>query len=397
MTQPWTTRAARLADVLSEAGKLRSPAWRAAVENTPRHVLVPEWYRLDPASGDWVLHRLTDGADLDLVYSNVALFVMPDGLSSSSMPGLMTRMLEDLDVTDGHRVLEIGTGTGYNAALLCHRIGDENVFSVDIERSLVELARGRLSDLGYHPVLAAIDGADGLPEHAPFDRVIATCSVSRVPWTWIEQTVIGGRLLVDLKIGKQAGNLVHLRRRSTGAEGRFDATYGSFMGMRGLPARESPATPPTPADDATERSSTLDLARPWDNTVVWFLASLTMPRVTRLGLRAEPGSTALDTVTITAEQDSRCEVTAPTEHGRRVREHGRAIWSHIEHAHDVWAALGRPGWERFGLTVDAERHTVWLDQPGGRTWELPPLDVDHPHGWVRSPRRRSGKAPPCAP
>ncbi|MGH3815480.1 MAG: methyltransferase domain-containing protein [Pseudonocardiaceae bacterium] len=68
--------------------------------------------------------------------------------SSSSMPGLMTRMLEALDVCDGHRVLEIGTGTGYNAGLLAHRLGDANVFSVDIEPDLVDLARARLAFIG---------------------------------------------------------------------------------------------------------------------------------------------------------------------------------------------------------------------------------------------------------
>jgi SAM-dependent methyltransferase len=56
------------------------------------------------------------------------------------MPGLMTRMLESLDVRDGHRVLEIGTGTGYNVGLLAHRLGDTNVFSVDIEPDLVDVA-----------------------------------------------------------------------------------------------------------------------------------------------------------------------------------------------------------------------------------------------------------------
>ena len=132
---------------------------------------------------------------LEQVYSNKALLTVaadcsgPRSLrSSSSMPGLMTRMLEALDVRDGHRVLEIGTGTGYNAALLAHRLGDANVFSVDIEPDLVELARQRLARIGYHPTLVAADGAAGLAEHASFDRIIATCAVPALPWTWVEQT-----------------------------------------------------------------------------------------------------------------------------------------------------------------------------------------------------------------
>ncbi|MBV9030264.1 MAG: methyltransferase domain-containing protein [Pseudonocardiales bacterium] len=106
-----------------------------------------------------------------------------DGLSSTSMPALMTRMLEALDIRDGHDVLEIGAGTGYNAALLSHRLGDQHVFAVDIEPTLIRLVRERLAKIGYHPTLVTADGADDLPEHAPYDRVITTCSVSAVPWS----------------------------------------------------------------------------------------------------------------------------------------------------------------------------------------------------------------------
>lgn len=79
----------------------------------------------------------------------------------------MTRMLEALDIHDGHDVLEIGAGTGYNAALLSHWLGDQHVFAVDIEPTLIRLARERLARIGYHPTLASANGANGLPEHAP--------------------------------------------------------------------------------------------------------------------------------------------------------------------------------------------------------------------------------------
>lgn len=374
MTEPWTAKAARLAAVLVEMGKLRSSVWRAAVENTPRHLLVPECFRLDPDTGEWTRHRLDGEAGMDLVYSNTALFVMPDGCSSSSMPGLMVRMLEDLHVSEGDRVLEIGTGTGYNAALLCHRLGDCRVFSVDVEPTLVTLARERLAAIGYRPVVATRDGVAGLPEHAPFDRVIATCSVPRVPWPWVAQTSLGGRLLVDLKIGKLAGNLVQLVRTGPDtAEGRFDRTYGSFMGIRSRLFTGPPVAPVAPTvEERAERSSSLDLARPWENTVVWFLAALTMPAVTGFGLRGATGP-APATVIINASGGSRCEVTPLVGGVRRVRERGAEIWSHVERAHEMWQALGRPGWERFGLSVVADCHVAWLDRPGGR------------HHWMLSP------------
>jgi len=93
----------------------------------------------------------------------------------------MIRMLEALDIADGQRVLEIGTGTGYNAALLSHRLGDHFVHSVDIDPQRVEQARERITRLGYQPTLGTVDGAGGWPAHAPYDGIIATCSVPAIP------------------------------------------------------------------------------------------------------------------------------------------------------------------------------------------------------------------------
>ncbi|HWR47240.1 MAG TPA: methyltransferase domain-containing protein [Pseudonocardiaceae bacterium] len=127
---------------------------------------------------------------MELVYSDTTLITAVADyaergvripVSSSSKPDLMVRMLEELDVTDGDRVLEIGTGTGYNAALLSHRLGSQNVFSLDVDPALIAAARPRLTRLGYHPTLAAVDGAAGLAGHAPYARIIATCSVPAIP------------------------------------------------------------------------------------------------------------------------------------------------------------------------------------------------------------------------
>jgi protein-L-isoaspartate O-methyltransferase len=109
----------------------------------PHHELVPVYYQRRPRTNQWIKNDTDD--DLELVYSNTTLFVLPDGLSSTSMPSSMTRMLEALNVHDGHDVLEIGASTGYNAALLSHRLGDHHVFTVDIEPTLIQLARERLN------------------------------------------------------------------------------------------------------------------------------------------------------------------------------------------------------------------------------------------------------------
>lgn len=191
---PWRELAQRLADELVAEGVLRTPAWRAAIEQIPRHVFVPRFY-VQQSGGRWIETTGEAESWLTAVYRNEPLItelaVAASGnrvtVSSSTKPGLMVRMLEVLDVHDENRVLEIGTGTGYNAGLLSHRLGADRVFSIDIGTGLVDAARDRLATLGLAPTLSVTHGAGAMPEHAPFDRIIATCSLPAVPWSWAEQ------------------------------------------------------------------------------------------------------------------------------------------------------------------------------------------------------------------
>ncbi|MGH3978668.1 MAG: ATP-grasp peptide maturase system methyltransferase [Pseudonocardiaceae bacterium] len=386
LADDWTARARQLADQLAAAGKLTSPAWREAVCAVPRHEFVPDVFRRSP-DGTWQrLDTVTVRGRrqwLDQVYSNTALLTAlaetPASTtlrSSSSMPGLMTRMLEALDVHDGHRVLEIGTGTGYNAALLCHRLGDANVFSVDIEADLVGTARQRLARLGYHPTLVAADGAAGLPDHAPFDRIVATCAVPAVPWVWVTQTRPEGIILTDLKPAQDAGSLVRLTRYPDRAEGRFNSTYASFMALRHQPAEQAPHREQSREDRTREpeyRTTTLHPRTPWDSLVVWFLASFDLGAEVSLGY-CRPDVTWKPTATsITVGDGSWAEITLADDHGvRQVAEGGpRRVWRIVEDAHATWEMLGRPGWDRFGLTVTEKDQRVWLDAPtSDHTWRL---------------------------
>lgn len=361
----WTVHAARLADELTKSGKLWSAPWQAAVRAVPRHELVPVHYQRKSGTDQWISTGTADA--LDLVYSNTALFVLPDGLSSTSMPALMTRMLEVLDIHDGHNVLEIGAGTGYNTALLSHRLGDQHVFAVDIEPTLIRLARERLAKIGYYPTLVIADGANGLPDHAPYDRIIATCSVTAVPWPWVEQTCAGGLILADVTPAQQAGNLVLLRRSRDGAEGRFDRTYGCFMAMRRIGETYGSSRPSPTRDRGTARSreSTLDATRPWEHSVLWFLAHFQLPPGISFGLCGKDTSRPPTTTFLSAADGSWCEIDElSTDGARRVWEAGpHQLWRIIEDAHATWLTRGRPGWERFGLTVRPAQQWVWLDSP----------------------------------
>jgi protein-L-isoaspartate O-methyltransferase len=121
----WRPYAARLADQLHASGDLRTTAWYTAIAEVPRHVLVPTAYHPQQSHGAIPHTRLNTAENLDLVYSTSTLVtaVVPNKygslvpVSSSTKPDLMVRMLETLDIRDGQRILEIGTGTGYNGFL----------------------------------------------------------------------------------------------------------------------------------------------------------------------------------------------------------------------------------------------------------------------------------------
>lgn len=359
----WESRLGRLADELVSAGKLRSPEWISAFRSVPRHVLVPKYFEQD--TNGWTEISTADDEGLKTVYSNTALFTDVDdsgrGVSSSSMPGLMTRMLEMLDIADGDRILEVGTGTGYNAALLCARLGAHNVFSVDID--YVEDTRKRLLGLGFSPTLETRDGREGMPEHAPFDRIMSTVAVRTIPADWIGQVRDDGLILADIKLATTAGNLVLLKRRGEVAEGKFDRGYASFMGMR-TPGAEEPSVT-APRTDYVSTSNTDLPAFPWENSVPWFLAHLTLPINVTVGKIFHDDGRDKSSI-LTGSDGSWARASVDEDDGHRtVTQAGPVrIWDAIESGFEAWEDADRPTWGRLGLTAMADgSNTVWIDEP----------------------------------
>ncbi|MDQ0376473.1 methyltransferase domain-containing protein [Amycolatopsis thermophila] len=369
----WRGHAQRLADLLWEHGDIDSPEWHAAMVEVPRHVFTPRVYDQDH-TGRWISW---DGADnLARVYSpNTLVTALADRggyqepVSSSTNPTLMMRMLAVLDPQPGDRVLEVGTGTGYNAALMCHRLGDRNVCSVDIDRDLVDGARGRLESIGYRPTLAATDGDGGLPSHAPFDRIIATCAVPAIPRAWVEQVAANGTVLTDFKLAISAGNLVHLQQMGDVVEGRFLARRASFMQMRHDDAVQ-PAV--ARANGGRERRRQPGPAQPWrDIPVVWFLAQLELPRGVVYGMVLDQDTREPSAATLTAPDGSWASIDLS---GDTVTEAGDTdVWGPVERAYRLWLDADRPGWDRLGLTVTGDgEHRLWIDDPHGPlSWPLP--------------------------
>ncbi|MFD6072824.1 methyltransferase domain-containing protein [Amycolatopsis lurida] len=371
----WTTHARGLADLMRERGDITTPAWHAAVADVPRHVFVPHVYEQDN-TGQWTGWDTADR--WDRVYATRTLVTaldsrrgFPEPVSSSTNPELMVRMLELLDFHDGHRVLEIGTGTGYNAALLSHRLGDDRVFSVDIDPDLVALAGERLNSIRFRPTLIAVDGQGGLPQHAPYDRIIATCAVPAVPASWAEQLAPGGAVLVDLKLAISAGNLVHLHLKDGGTlEGRFAPRFASFMAMR-HENDEIVSVPPVEDVDGERTFTAAAPVPPWNSPVVWFLAQLSgLPRGVQFGMVLDRETRQPYEATLAAPDGSWSRINLAD---RAVTESGKtALWRPIELAHKVWLHADQPDWQRLGLTVGKDgQNTVWLDDPDGEhRWQI---------------------------
>ncbi len=362
-----------LAERLASRGAIRSPGWRAAFERVPRHLFVPRFHYDDGSD-----RRVVDGAVpeqrdnwLAGVYSDEALVIRYDDVnpttpaSSSSMPTLMAVMLEALGIEDGHSVLEIGTGSGYNAALLCERLGSEHVTTIDIDPGLVREARDRLADAGYRPSVAACDGWVGFPSNAPYDRVIATGAVHTVPRAWIEQVRPGGVIVAPVSRGV-AWVEVGSDRDATG---RFLRVPAGFMRMQGGPVPALPrVTRLVQLSDAPGAERPVSVpADVLEDDAFWFFVRLAfVPFEVRFGADDE-----LDRVVdLTDGSWARLEVRA----GLVVQGGARRLWDVIEEAYRRWCELGQPERERFGLSVGHDgRQLAWLDDPASpHTWDLVP-------------------------
>lgn len=388
----WQQRAATLADRLADgdAPAINDPRWREAFAATPRHVFVPRFYALDEFNSP---RELVDGTDpaqrdawLEAVYSDQLLVTdyrvhetLPDGwevrvpTSSASLPQVVAVMLDRLSVDDDSHTLEIGTGTGYNAALLCHRLGDKRVTSLDINPVLVDQAAQRLAEAGHQPLLAARDGADGYPDAAPFDRIISTAAVRSIPRAWIEQLAVGGRLVTPIA-GTWSGALAVLYKTDEDTlTGHIDAVEINFMPLRpsldqAVDERHTSLDPITPAGVPHVGLTAVDPAAFADRDFLLWL-QLHLPDA-----RATVYMPEASTITVWQEYSlAVVETTAAPESGlRQVRQYGAfRLWDSVETAHQTWVDLGKPPRASLGITADLTGQRVWLDQPDSSySWPL---------------------------
>lgn len=150
-------------------------------------------------------HRFVPNAPLTDAYEEKAVIThtFRDGthLSCASGPSIVAGMLNALDLQPGQRIMEIGAGTGYNAALLATLAGaDGQVTTIDINADVTADARRNLASTGFnHTRVITRDGAEGAAEFAPYDRIIVTVGAWDIPQAWWDQLVPGGRLVLPLR------------------------------------------------------------------------------------------------------------------------------------------------------------------------------------------------------
>lgn len=357
-----------MVDALLRGKRIHSAAVEAAFREVPRHLFLP---------GVSTVQSYVDEAVTVQVCEGVAT-------SSASQPSMMAIMLEQLDLRPGHRVLEIGAGTGYNAALLARLVGPAGaVTSIDIDDELVASAAVHLAAAGVEGIeLICADGATGHPGGAPYDRIVLTVGSDDVRPEWIAQLAPDGRILLPLAVrGSQLAVALDL-----GADGvlrSHSVRSCMFIRLRGIAAGGArPAVHPhlglaveTPSDstmvdvDAVlaaldvpgrERSLPVELGRAdvWDGLGLWL--ALTEPGTCRLLAPADEDAVLADELiplgpgAAAPALAGSSGIAVVVGRGSAVRAYGVGgdeLAQRLGAAADAWLTAGRPGAADWRISV----------------------------------------------
>jgi protein-L-isoaspartate O-methyltransferase len=251
----WQPRAVALAEQVTH----KVSRWRGPVAATPRHHFVPCWWAETGSGWDLRNGAANVQAWLDAAYTDQTLVTQVATLhadlagarrqaegrptSSSTLPSLVVQMYRHARITECSDVLDVGTGSGYGAAVLAHRLGEQHVTSVDVDPYLTSVGAQRLDGAGLRPRIITCDATGELP--GSYDRIISMAAMRPVPPSWLQALRPGGRLVTTIT-GTTA--ILTADKLDDGrAFGRIERDWAGFMA-----SRPGPGYPPQPSDGCEE-------------------------------------------------------------------------------------------------------------------------------------------------
>ncbi|MFE7119357.1 methyltransferase domain-containing protein [Streptomyces sp. NPDC057654] len=342
---------------------------RDAFDNVPREAFAPDrfWLPEKNTAGLFPLvsREITPDMWTRAVYSAHTAIItqMDDGqtaqtgaaqgrfTSSLSAAGVVFKKLALLNLQRGQRVLEIGTGTGYNAALLAECVGGDQVVTVEIDPDLADQARATLRQTGYAPVVVCADGENGYPEGEPYDRIISTASVQHIPYAWVEQAVPESVILTPYG----PSTLLRLVVGDCGAASGMIVGTASYMTVRGQRGSPSPSLDDLLKDTwsagvISHRSPDVSFIR--DTAGAFALHQLLPDVLMEFGKRATYAYTRDGSAWAAVWPDN------------TVKQWGtRRLADELTQLAEWWTRANMPAITRYGLTVTADGQTLWLDTP----------------------------------
>lgn len=363
----------QLVESLRQSGALKTPALEQAFLRIPREVFVPCFYNQETAGSTmaWKLVCTDDMSREDYlaaVYRNQSLVTKLDEgrrpISSSSQPAVMARMLEALDVQPGQRMLEIGTGSGYNAALLATLINEASLL-VTIERDaeLAATAKKALERVFGPGVRVRVgDGVAGWSPEAPYDRIIATASAPTLPIAWVEQLRPNGKLAMDLQ-GSLASGFLVVEKTATEISGHFLPEPLHFMPLE----TEAISLPHTKLASLlqqgcqarfTQEGDAIFPGALFDPVFRWFVQWRILGCQVSKRKQTQRDTGAVIHSILVIESKSQALVRFQKQQEEDIW-HGEVcgsvqFWQELQQAYETFQALGKPGQQQYRLVFEEE-------------------------------------------
>jgi protein-L-isoaspartate(D-aspartate) O-methyltransferase len=325
-----------------------SLAVRQAFLEVDRGWFVPSYYRRE--GKEWVREETRE-----LVYQDIPLTTKIENgrpVSSSSMPSVMAAMLEALELQPGQNVLEIGTGTGYNAAILSQIVGKSgHIITVESDKEVAQSATERLASReNVHVTIA--DGFTGYPSQAPYHRILATAAFHQVPQAWREQLAPGGMFVGNL-LSSLTSLLIRLQKHEDGSLYGNPIPHGAFfMEMRSPQIEDA-----KPIDwisyesvsiKAEERESFTLTTLLKDQAFLLSLHSFFPEIQIHRRYNGGPLENATSFETWVIDPQDHTSVTLTTE---KIQSRGERLWEQVQQTVFRWEEHNQPALEAYTIMV----------------------------------------------